>query len=137
MKLTSVTGYQGQQIWAIFRHGIFTNDAMLSVRKFKQQYINELDSTYYDLRNTANAKVIEVVEQLSALGIDKLQEMRSLVQSQPIPVRAFLVDRFSYVDEYLNKFGQKFLPEVHSEDQLLRYGLVDLWNNRIREKHWK
>jgi hypothetical protein len=137
MKLTLVNGYQGRQILLNFRDAIFQKDTLLETNAFKLNYLQTNDKTYYDLRNTANAKVIELVENLCSLGIEKLDKLHSLVQSQPISIRAFLADRFSHAEECLYKLGSKFLSGVHSEDQCLHYGLVDLWNTRIRNGHWK
>ncbi|MFH0989815.1 MAG: hypothetical protein V1799_07355 [bacterium] len=132
--MKSSTADHARDIWEELRNGIFTEQHLILVVAERLKYISVRDSTYFDLRNTATGKVLEVIEYICTPNLE-IGKMNEFVLSQSIPVQSFLLDRFLYVDEYLNRLDKKefFLSDPES---FLRWGLIDLWDSRPRIGEW-
>jgi hypothetical protein len=111
--------------WQDIRERIFSLEIKIAVLN-KLNKLSEEDY-YLDLRNTSESRLLLLIEQLALLPPDR---WNNFVKEQPLTLLSFLYDRVLYVEQHLNHLGQGELIAWDSNEDLLTWGLVKLWNER-------
>ena len=111
--------------WRDIRERVFSLDMKIAVLKNLNQLSEE--DYYIDLRNTSEARLLDLIEQLGLLPTD---QWSIFVNGQPLTLMSFLYDRFLYVEKYLTDLAQADVFQECPEADLLKWGLVQLWNER-------
>jgi len=132
MYLTLVNGFQARAITNKIRDTIFTEAMQHAIVAHKAIYVD--DNTYNDFRNTVSGKVISLVNTIcyleEPLTPKKLDKIHQLLIHQPIAVQMFFLDRFFYASERFAELGSEFVSGIHTEIQILYYGLIYFWGTR-------
>jgi hypothetical protein len=133
--MKQTTADHAREIWEDLRNGIFTELHLVLVLRERLKYLAERDKTYFDLRDTSTSKILEVIEYLCTPNLE-IGKMSEFVLAQPMTLQSFLLDRFLYVDEYFSRLGTSEFW-LADPDSFLRWGLIDIWNSRLRSGEWK
>lgn len=130
----SITGTRARLIMEDLRTKIFAEALYTFVIRDRLRYLAARDRTYFESREIDEKNVRELVEYMCTINLD-VPAMREVVRLQPTNMQSFLLDRFIYADEFLSKYpNQEFF--VKTMGDFLRWGLIDIWNSRVRVGEW-
>jgi hypothetical protein len=133
MRGTANTGEFAQRIWDQILRSVFSDDMVIRIAADKLAHLEQGDSTYNDLRNTATARTVETINYLIDTPGLTWADWQDHVRSLPPLQQGFLLDRFNFVKKYLAKMkSHEFFP-VGEVNEFLRWGLIQMWDARSRE----
>ena len=135
--MTARTGNDAKIIWGQIFLSVFSDGMSMKIASERATYLKQGDHAYFDLRKEAAGKTLETINYLVAYPSLTWENWRDHVRSLPLIEQSFLLDRFRYVDEYLGNVGTREFVDKEKVEDFLRWGLIDMWEARPREKEWR
>lgn len=133
MYMTLINGYQAAAILRSIGDSLYADAVKKEIFTYKQSLGSD-DSPYKDLQHTVSGQVDLLVNKLCYLeepiDAQKLGSVHRLLIAQPIAVQTFFFDRLFWAAERFFESGPEFVNGMHTEIQILYYGLIYLWGTR-------
>lgn len=136
MHITAINGFQARTIINRIYKDLFSHPLTMIDHRFKHNYAVNGDQSYFDLRHSMESRVDVFVQQIYDLKFD-ISRIQPPFEALPLSVRQFFLDRVVYADEYFEQLATKFVFDIHTEEDLFLYALIELWHSRPRIEQWK
>jgi hypothetical protein len=137
MSMAALTGKDAKRIWHQMSKSVFSDEMSIKIAEVKFTHLQQGDNTYFDLRNTATAKTLESIDYLIHAPGLTWDNRQDYVRSLRVIQQSFLYDRFCFVDDYLSKVGTREFFTIAKPEDFLIWGLLNVWELRLREEEWQ
>lgn len=122
-------------IWNELFHRVFNKQLSDVIIKEKLKYFGNR-TEYINERNNSSEKVVKLINDLLLVDDLPVDYMGEIVSAAELTEQQFLFDRFLYMDEHLKQLGEKDFYVSDKSSDFVRYGLIDIWDARLRQGEW-